>query len=401
MTRLGFASADFRSLKSFQKELPMSLVQLAMAARVHPVAAHRIPTLLTIVVPTYNESANIRLLARRLDQTLGESGWEMVIVDDDSPDGTHAVAKGMARRDPRIRCLRRIGRRGLSGACIEGILSSSSPYVAVMDGDLQHDETILPQMLTALREGALDLVIGSRLVEGGDAASGFGRARQWISQMGARLSRLALRTDVRDTMSGFFMIRRDIADDLAPQLCTDGFKILADILATAGPGLRVEEVGYSFRERHGGESKLDAKVALDFLGLILNKITGGTLPVSFVAFALVGMSGLAVHLTALYAAMQAGVDFVAAQAGATLISILSNFALNNALTYRAARLRGWLWARGLLTFCAICSLSAIANIGVAAWVFEREQTWIVAGLAGVAMGAVWNYAVSTKFVWRS
>ena len=379
----------------------MSLVQLALAARTPSALAHRIPTLLTIVVPTYNESANIRLLAKRLDQVLGETGWEMVIVDDDSPDGTHAVAKSMARRDPRIRCLRRIGRRGLSGACIEGMLSSSSPYVAVMDGDLQHDETILPRMLEALREGASDLVIGSRLVEGGDAASGFGRARQWISATGARLSRLALRTDVRDTMSGFFMIRRDIADKLVPKLCTDGFKILADILATAGPSLRVQEVGYSFRERHGGESKLDAKVALDFFGLILNKITGGMLPVSFVGFALVGVSGLIVHLAVLYAAMQAGAAFVAAQTGATLISIVSNFALNNSLTYRASRLRGWRWARGLLLFSAICSLSAVANIGVAAWVFEREQTWIVAGLAGVLMGAVWNYAVSTKCVWRS
>ena len=379
----------------------MSLVQLAMAARTPSALAHRIPTLLTIVIPTYNERTNIRLLAKRLDQVLGETGWEMVIVDDDSPDGTHAVAKSMARRDPRIRCLRRIGRRGLSGACIEGMLSSSSPYVAVMDGDLQHDETILPQMLEALREGASDLVIGSRLVEGGDAASGFGRARQWISATGARLSRLALRTDVRDTMSGFFMIRRDIADELVPKLCTDGFKILADILATAGPSLRVQEVGYSFRERHGGESKLDAKVALDFLGLILNKITGGMLPVSFVGFALVGVSGLIVHLAVLYAAMQAGAAFVAAQTCATLISIVSNFALNNSLTYRASRLRGWRWARGLLMFSAICSISAVANIGVATWMFEREQTWIVAGLAGVLMGAVWNYAVSTKFVWRA
>ena len=379
----------------------MSLVQLAMAARTPSALAHRIPTLLTIVVPTYNERTNIRLLAKRLDQVLGETGWEMVIVDDDSPDGTHAVAKSMARRDPRIRCLRRIGRRGLSGACIEGMLSSSSPYVAVMDGDLQHDETILPQMLEALSEGASDLVIGSRLVEGGDAASGFGRARQWISATGARLSRLALRTDVRDTMSGFFMIRRDIADELVPKLCTDGFKILADILATAGPSLRVQEVGYSFRERHGGESKLDAKVALDFLGLILNKITGGTLPVSFVGFALVGVSGLIVHLAVLYVAMQAGAAFVAAQTCATLISIVSNFALNNSLTYRASRLRGWRWVRGLLMFSAICSISAVANIGVATWMFEREQTWIVAGLAGVLMGAVWNYAVSTKFVWRA
>jgi dolichol-phosphate mannosyltransferase len=379
----------------------MSLVQLAMAARTPSALAHRIPTLLTIVVPTYNERTNIRLLAKRLDQVLGETGWEMAIVDDDSPDGTHAVAKSMARRDPRIRCLRRIGRRGLSGACIEGMLSSSSPYVAVMDGDLQHDETILPQMLEALREGASDLVIGSRLVEGGDAASGFGRARQWISATGARLSRLALRTDVRDTMSGFFMIRRDIADELVPKLCTDGFKILADILATAGPSLRVQEVGYSFRERHGGESKLDAKVALDFLGLILNKITGGTLPVSFVGFALVGVSGLIVHLAVLYVAMQAGGAFVAAQTCATLISIVSNFALNNSLTYRASRLRGWRWVRGLLMFSAICSISAVANIGVATWMFEREQTWIVAGLAGVLMGAVWNYAVSTKFVWRA
>ncbi len=356
--------------------------------------------LLTIVVPTFNERDNLRELVRRVGATLGPTGWEIIVVDDDSPDGTHALAKSIARRDPRVRCIRRVGRRGLAGACIEGMLASSAPYVAVMDGDLQHDESILPQMLARLRDGGADLAVGSRHVEGGGSGEGFNALRKTISDGAIRLAGLALKTDVRDTMSGFFMIRRDVAEELAPRLCTEGFKILADILATGAGRLRTTEVGYQFRARLAGDSKLDAKVALDFFGLLLHKATRGAAPVGFVSFALVGMSGVFVHFLALWAAHAAGASFVPAQAFATACAIFSNYNLNNLLTYRSARRRGAAWLRGLALFALVCSVSAVANVGVAAWAFEHDQGWALAGLAGVLMGVVWNYAISTKFVWR-
>lgn len=365
-----------------------------------PSAQRPVAPLLTVVVPTFNESQNLRELVSRLDAVLQDVAWELVVVDDNSPDGTAKLAKRLGRRDPRIRCLRRVGRRGLSGACIEGMLSSSAPYVAVMDGDLQHDETLLPKMLAELRADHADMVVGSRFVDGGAASTGFNATRGFISQLGRRLAAKVLRTDVKDTMSGFFMLRRDIVEDTAPRLCTEGFKILADILASTEKTLRVKELGFEFRKRHAGESKLDAKVALDFLGFLVNKLTRGAVPVSFTGFMLVGCIGVVVHLAILRLGLAAGAEFVAAQTVATFIAMGVNFAINNMTTYSNARLRGWAWLRGLAMFCGICSLSAVANIGVASWLFDHQQTWAVAGLAGILMGAAWNYALSARLIWR-
>ncbi|WP_374547505.1 polyprenol monophosphomannose synthase, partial [Rhodoblastus sp.] len=250
---------------------------------------------LTLVIPTFNESGNLRELIRRVDAALDGIAWEMVVVDDNSPDGTSALAKEIAQKDNRVRCLRRVNRRGLSGACIEGMLASSAPVVAVMDADLQHDERILPKMLAAIRAGS-DLVVGSRHVEGGSAEGGFSARRAAISNFATRLAKKALRVDFSDLMSGFFMLRRDIVEDCAPILAPTGFKILADIVASARRPLKIQEIGYMFRERLAGESKFDIKVGLDFLGLLMNKASGGRIPVRFIFFALVGLSGVAIHL---------------------------------------------------------------------------------------------------------
>ena len=362
--------------------------------------AQRDTPLLTLVIPTFNERVNLAELVRRVDLAMGEVRWEMVIVDDNSPDGTAKAAKAIARKDRRVRCLRRVGRRGLAGACIEGMLSSAAPYVAVMDGDLQHDESILPKMLEALRTGQVDLVVGSRHVEGGSSGEGFSATRAAISRFATRLSRLALKTEVGDVMSGFFMLRRDIVEDAAPHLCASGFKILADILASSREPLKTQEIPYEFRRRVAGESKLDLKIALDFLGLLINKATGGAVPVGFIFFGLVGFAGVAVHMGALSAALAAGVAFGTAQLGATLVAMTSNFFVNNMTTYRSAKLRGWRMLAGLAAFCGVCSLGAISNVGVAMWLFEMQQPWWLAALAGVVMGAVWNYSLSSLFVWR-
>jgi dolichol-phosphate mannosyltransferase len=355
---------------------------------------------LSVIVPTFNECDNVTALFRRLESALAGVPFEVVFVDDNSPDGTWQVVRALARDDSRVRCMRRIGRRGLSGACIEGILASSAPCAAVIDADLQHDETQLPKMLKLLQGGEFDLVVGSRYIEGGSADS-FNRQRAGASALATEVAKRVLRVKIADPMSGFFMIRRDKFEQLAPQLSTQGFKILLDVVATARGHLQVKEIPYTFGSRLHGESKLDSMVALDFLGLVLAKLTGDVVSLRFLLFAMVGSLGLIVHFAALYAALQAfHLPFPESQACAALCAMTSNFILNNFLTYRDQRLKGFAVLRGLVLFYLVCSVGLFANVGVAFSVYDQEPIWWLAGAAGALMGVVWNYAMSGLFVWR-
>jgi dolichol-phosphate mannosyltransferase len=355
---------------------------------------------LSVVVPTFNERDNVTVLYRRLEATLAGIPWEVVFVDDNSPDGTWEVVRGLARQDPRVRCIRRIGRRGLSGACIEGILASSAPYAAVIDADLQHDETQLPKMLALLEAGEADLVVGSRYIEGGSAAS-FNKQRAGASAFATEIARRTLKVEILDPMSGFFMIRRDRFEQIAPKLSTQGFKILLDIVASAEGGLRTVEIPFTFGTRLHGESKLDSMVALDFLGLVLAKLTNDALSLRFLLFAMVGGTGLVVHLATLFVGLNVlDMPFAEAQALGAFIAMTSNFILNNFLTYRDQRLKGFAILRGLLLFYLVCSVGLFANVGVAFSVYDQEPIWWLAGAAGALMGVVWNYAISGLFVWR-
>jgi dolichol-phosphate mannosyltransferase len=365
----------------------------------NPTQAVALPEL-SVVVPTFNECDNVTTLFRRLETTLAGVAWEVIFVDDNSPDGTWDVVRGLARRDSRVRCIRRIGRRGLSGACIEGILASSAPFAAVIDADLQHDETQLPKMLALLQAGEADLVVGSRYVEGGSADS-FNRQRAGASALATGVAKRVLRVEIADPMSGFFMIRRDRFEQLAPQLSTQGFKILLDVVATGRGDLRVKEIPFTFGARLHGESKLDSMVALDFLGLVLAKLTNDAVSLRFLLFAMVGSTGLFVHLAALFVALDTfNLPFAEAQACGALSAMTSNFVLNNFLTYRDQRLKGFAILRGLLLFYLVCSVGLFANVGVAFSVYDQEPIWWLAGAAGALMGVVWNYAMSGLFVWR-
>jgi dolichol-phosphate mannosyltransferase len=355
---------------------------------------------LSVIVPTFNERDNVTTLYRRLETTLAGVAWEVIFVDDNSPDGTWDVVRGLARQDYRVRCVRRIGRRGLSGACIEGILAASAPCAAVIDADLQHDETQLPKMLALLQAGEADLVVGSRYIAGGSADS-FNRQRAGASALATEVAKRVLRVQIADPMSGFFMIRRDRFEQLAPRLSTQGFKILLDIVATAGGELRVKEIPYTFGSRLHGESKLDSMVALDFLGLVLAKLTHDAVSLRFLMFAMVGSIGIFVHFAALYIALEAfDLPFAEAQACGALLAMTSNFILNNFLTYRDQRLKGFAILRGLLLFYLVCGVGLLANVGVAFSVYDQEPIWWLAGAAGALMGVVWNYAMSGLFVWR-
>jgi len=363
-----------------------------------PAPALRPAPELCIVAPAFNERDNVAILVERLRRALAALDWEVIFVDDNSPDGTAAAVRAIGEADSRVRCIHRIGRRGLAGACLEGMLATQARYVAIMDADLQHDETLLVAMIERLRAGTTDLVVASRYLRGGSAA-GLSRRRALISRLSNALVGRILGRDLTDPMSGYFMIRRDIFAALAPAISSQGFKILFDILATSGDRLRTVELPTKFQERGHGESKLDSKIALDFAGLVTAKLTGDTVSPRFLLFCLVGLSGIGVHLSILTALLTV-TPFGAAQALATIGAIAWNFWFNNLFTYRDQRLAGLQFLTGLVRFEVICAIGAISNIGVAAWIYDYGSRWWVAGLCGAVIGAVWNFAVSAAFVWR-
>jgi dolichol-phosphate mannosyltransferase len=354
---------------------------------------------LTVVVPCYKERDNVAPMVAALDAALTGIVWEVVFVDDDSPDGTAAAARVLAQNDARVRCIKRVGRRGLSSAVIEGALSSSADYVAVIDGDLQHDETRLPLMLTAVRDGA-DMAVGSRHVAGGDASGLSSPMRVKLSETGIRVAQMMTRTSISDPMSGFFLLRREMFEALAGRLTGQGFKILLDLILASPRRLNITEIAYKFRPRTAGESKLDVLVLAQFAGLLLDKLLGRSVPLRFISFALVGGFGVLVNLVVLQLARGAGVDFTTAQAIGTVVAMVANFQLNNQLTYRAQRLKGAKAWRGLVLFLLVCSLGAYANIGIARALYVENGHSLLAGAAGAAVGVVWNYAVSATLVWR-
>lgn len=367
-----------------------------IASRVIP----RGPIELTIVVPTFNEAGNVRALVDRLSVALANIEWEVVFVDDDSPDLTAELVSSIAQKNSRVRRIQRVGRRGLSTACIEGIMSSSAPFVAVMDGDLQHDETILPTMLGAVRDGGGDLAVGSRYVQGGSMGQ-WDEKRQGMSRLATSISRLLTGVELSDPMSGFFLMRREAFNLVVRNLSGLGFKILLDIAATGRGRLKIVETPYTFRERLVGESKLDSQALWEFLMLLLDKKFGRYVPVRFLSFAMIGGSGVVVHFAVLTALLEISkLPFLWSQLSATIAAMISNYALNNIITYRDRRRTGWGWWTGLISFMIACSVGALANIGIANYLYSDRTNWALAAFAGIIAGTVWNYAVTAFYTWK-
>jgi dolichol-phosphate mannosyltransferase len=358
------------------------------------------PTLeLSIIVPTFNERENVLPLLERLQAVLNGTVFEVVFVDDDSPDGTAELVRQVARTAPRVRVIQRIGRRGLASAGLEGMLSSSAPYMTIMDADLQHDESVLPVMFEKIRSGEYDLVVGSRNIQGGGMGA-FARERVALSQLGRRISQLISRQELSDPMSGYFMLTRDFFDEVMRRTTGVGFKILLDLVASSPRPVRVAEVPYIFRTRQHGESKLDINVGVEYLYLISDKLVGAWLPIRFVVFCLVGLAGVAVHLGVLWLLYRRlGLSFSAALIAAIIVAMFGNFALNNMLTYRDRRRRGMRFITGLLLFCAACSVGSLSNYAVAKFLVASGIWWPLASLCGLAVASVWNFGATGIVTW--
>lgn len=358
--------------------------------------------MLSVIIPTFNERDNVPLMIKALKAALVSIPFEIVFVDDDSKDGTRDKISEFARQDPSIRSIHRIGRRGLSSAVVEGMLSTNTPYMCVIDADLQHDERIIPDMLQRVTSGSADIAIGSRYVEGGSLGT-WSKSRARISAIATNLAKLITRADIKDPMSGFFLIGRAAFDSAVRNLSGTGYKILVDICASAEKPLRVSEVPYEFRTRSLGESKLDALVTWEYLMLLADKMVGHIVPVRFLSFAFIGGLGVFVHMAVLAVLMGTqAMSFAYAQGTAATVAMLFNFFVNNTLTYRDRRLKGFRnVAIGLLTFVAVCFFGTLANVGIADYLFsDRSYSWWLAGIAGILVSAVWNYAATSVTTWR-
>ncbi len=356
---------------------------------------------LAIILPTLNERENLAPLIYRIETALGPDGWEVIVVDDNSPDGTADEARRLARADRRIRVIQRIGRRGLASAAIEGFCATAAPFVAVMDADHQHDPVLLPLMLESVRKEGADVAVASRFTLGASTADWDNPERVRLSGFANGLARRLTGVELTDPMSGYFLLRTDTALALAPRLSGVGFKILLDLLATSDTPLKVREFPLNFAARRSGESKLDRAIAVDFLAGLYDKAFGKIIPTRFALFGTVGAMGVGVHLALLYACLlAAGAEFVWSQTLATLGAMTFNFWLNNFLTYRDRRLESLGQVlRGWASFVLACSIGAFANVAIATALFERGVHSLIAALIGIAIGSVWNYALSSRFVW--
>jgi dolichol-phosphate mannosyltransferase len=357
------------------------------------------PLELSVVIPTLNEAGNVELLLEKLGIALAGIEWEAIFVDDGSTDGTPELLTRVARADRRVRLVRRIGRRGLSSAVVEGALASTTPIVAVIDADLQHDERMLPDLYRAIANGDHELAIGTRYCQGGSTGE-WEESRLKISRFATALAAPFMKTRLSDPMSGFFAVRRDVLLEAAPRLSNIGYKILLDLVASHPRPLKVAEVGYTFGTRQHGTSKLDEMVALEYVELLLDKSIGRFLPVKLVQFGAVGMLGVGVHLLLLDLALTAlRLPFSWSQATAVIGAMTFNFALNNRFTYRDRQLNGLAWVGGLFSFYLVCSLGAVANVGIGSLVYDQFHGWWIAGIAGAIVGSVWNYVASGWLTW--
>jgi dolichol-phosphate mannosyltransferase len=368
------------------------------------VAPARAPIQLSVVVPTFNERDNVPAIVERLDRTLGDLSWEVIFVDDSSPDGTAAAVRTLARTDPRVRLISRHNRRGLSSAVVEGGLAAAGDIVAVMDGDLQHDESVLPELYRRVASGEADVAAASRFLATGKTDGLSSREREQMSNTGIKLANFCFGLTLTDPLTGFFAMRREALERATPNLSALGFKILLDVITSLKPRPKVVEVPFTFRAREHGESKLDNRVMYDFFLFFLEKMIGRFVPVParFLSFAVVNGFGILLHLAILVPAVSVfGVGFDQAQLGATVVSMFSNYALNNAITYHDVSLKGWRFWFGFVVFAALCSVGIFANVGVAS-MLHREFAgllYVLPALAGAFITVVWNYVATKFFVW--
>lgn len=355
---------------------------------------------LSVILPTYNESENLPILLDRLETHLRDFNYEIIVVDDNSPDGTWRIAEDRAAASPRIRSLRRIDERGLSSAVVAGMQMAEGRVFAVMDSDLQHDETALIDIVSPILDGDADIALGSREADGGSYGE-WGRWRRFVSWTGKQLARRMLGITVDDPMSGYFAVSRERFDEVADAINPKGFKILLEFLAR-GPRPRAVEVGYEFRDRVHGTTKLTGSVVGAYLLALLDLVFGRMVSATFTAYALVGALGVGVRFGAFSALSSVGV--AAAAIIAIELSVLTNYWLNNRFTFAEQRRRGRNLVTGLVPFHLIAAHGIVVQIGLIAAFGKAGPELLDAGiglqLLGILVATTGNYFLNRTITWR-
>ncbi len=363
------------------------------------------PLRLSIVLPTFNERGTISGLIEQLLNLRSRYDLELLVVDDDSPDGTAELVRSLARDVPCLRLIRRVGRAGLASAIKEGLLDATGDLALVMDSDGQHEPAAVGRAVDTLLAGNWDLVIGSRFHPEATIRGLSGRRERgstWANAM-ARFSLARAYNDLGDPMSGFFAIRLDRALPLLRAVDVNGFKFLYELLAVSGGRLRAVDIPLTFQSRTYGSSKLDLAIFWDFLISILHSLSLRLVPRRAISFGLVGLSGVLVQLVSCQVLMASlRLDFERALPLAVVAAASSNYLINNSLTFRFQRLQGRALLWGLLKFLLVSSLPVLANVGLASAFYNYvSHNTLWAQLAGILVVFVWNYAASSKFVWNN
>jgi len=357
---------------------------------------------LSVVLPCYNEIKNIDYLIEKFQLAdIDSIIAKIIFVDDDSPDGTAEYLKKVSSNKFDVVCLHRIHRHGLSSAVVEGTLLASTPYVAVMDADGQHDPGDLISMYQLMQKNHIDFIIGSRFLENAVIEKHIG-FRSTLTHIGNLIANKILNRKLTDPLTGFFIFDRNMMMESIRNIRPSGFKILLDFLyQLRNKKISIDEYPINFKVRNEGESKLDSRALIEFADQIFGFLTNGLLPEKMFSFILVGSIGLLLHLTLLYIFLfPIQISFYTAQIFATFISMISNFTLNNELTFRRNKLRGINWIKGLITFILICSIGAFANVGVAGFLFNEGKTWWISAVTGIIIGTVFNFSLSKYLVWK-
>ena len=376
------------------------------------------PLKFSLVIPTYKESQNIKHIVELLSDLLDEAipdRYELIVVDDNSPDRTWELAQALISDYPQLRVMRRVEERGLSSAVIRGWQAARGQVLGVIDADLQHPPEVLVQLLAVIEQGA-DLAVASRHVEGG-GVSEWSLARRFLSRGAQTLGLIVLPKVVgriSDPMSGYFLVRRKAI--AGPILNPMGYKILIEVLGR-GKIEEIAEVGYVFQERQGGESKVTWKQYVEYLLHLLRLRSRGRIgrlrqrlrfPMGrFIRFGCVGLSGVFVDMAVFYllsdpTTLAWGLTrskIIAAEA-----AIINNFLWNDRWTFGdiASRQKGWSRRfKRLVKFNLICLAGLILNVLLLNLLFNLFGiNRYVANLIAIAIVTLWNFWMNLKLSWR-
>jgi dolichol-phosphate mannosyltransferase len=354
---------------------------------------------LSLIIPTYKEHDNISPLVQQIDRALPNYDYEVIFVDDNSQDGTAELIAELSPRYP-VRLIVRKDKKGLASAVVDGLKHVSSELIGVMDADLQHPPELIPCLLKEIQSNA-DIVIASRYVKGG-GCQGWGLVRRIISKGAIFLAHLFLPSTrkISDPVSGFFLFKKQVVAnaDLQPV----GYKILLEILAV-GQFQKIAEVPYTFRVRHRGKSKLNARQQIDYLKHIYRLMRRRGELTRFVKFCLVGASGVLVNMGLLWLLTEfAGLFYLVSAAISIESSIISNFMLNDVFTFPDRRARG---VKNLLRRLLKFNIVSLAGLGInmaVLWLLTDilGVYYLLSNLCGIALATLWNYIVNFWWTWK-